>query len=93
MPDARFVMTPKVMNKFLSLSWLRNRKLKTSKLNLTARAKCKMHDVFMEKVQELHTWRQQTFGWAKLVVAHPTQCCLGLGPRPTLFRPVPPPMV
>jgi len=52
MPDARFVMTPKVMNKFLSLSWLRNRKLKTSKLNLTARAKCKMHDVFMGKMQE-----------------------------------------
>jgi len=24
-----------------------------------------MHDIFMEKVQELHTCRQQTFGWAK----------------------------
>jgi len=42
----------------------------------------------MEKMHELHIWRQQTFEWAKCVVAHPTQILGGPWPTwPTLFRP------
>jgi len=50
-----------------------------------------MHDVFKENFQELYTWRQQTFGWAKCVVAHPTQI-LGAWAMAHPAHLVPPPM-
>jgi len=48
-----------------------------------------MHDFFMEKMQELHTWRPPTLGWAKCVVAQPTQI-LGAWAMAHKARPVPP---